>query len=160
MRRLPFDGTVKVVARAVPGQRSTSNRTQERPDVPLPRHTSLKVGDRVKAGDPVATVPPADFTALGPGLPPTVAFDTGLESVVNGGPAYESFFLHMTGAVLAQFAVRGFTPERLIVPKAERDAAPALNNRSNVDYAGVVRAFTSTGRHLFPSAHDFVLCAH
>jgi biotin carboxyl carrier protein len=135
----PFDGTVTVVRTGgPPGQAIDIESDAGRPWMFFFAHVTpiVRVGDRVKAGDLVATVPPVNFAALGPSLSPTVAFDTGLESVINGGPAYESYFLHMTEAVLAQFAARGFTPERLVVPKATRDAAPCTEyNRSDaVDY--------------------------
>jgi len=135
----PFDGTVKIARTGgPPGQAIDIESDAGKPWMFFFAHVTplVRVGDRVKAGDPVATVPPADFMALGANLPPTVAFDTGLESVINGGPAYESFFLHMTDAVLTQFAARGLTPEKLIVPKETRDAAPCTEyNRSDaVDY--------------------------
>ena len=135
----PFDGTVRIVRTGgPPGQAIDIESDAGSPWMFFFAHVTplVRVGDRVKAGDPVATVPPPDFMALGAGLRPTVAFDMGLESVINGGPAYESPFLHMTDAVLAQFAARGFTPEKLIVPKETRDAAPCTEyNRSDaVDY--------------------------
>ena len=135
----PFDGTVRIVRTGgPPGQAIDIECGAGTPWMFFFAHVSplVGVGDRVKAGDLVATVPPADFMALGPSLPPTVAFDTGLESVINGRPAYESFFLHMTDAVLTQFAARGFTAERLVVPKETRDAAPCTeyNGSDGVDY--------------------------
>ncbi len=135
----PFDGTVKIVRTGgPPGQAIDIESDAGKPWMFFFAHVTplVSIGARVKAGDLVATVPPADFMALGPNLPPTVAFDTGLESVINGGPAYESFFLHMTDAVLTQFAARGFTPDKLIVPKETRDAALCTEyNRSDaVDY--------------------------
>lgn len=137
--RAPFDGTVTVVRTGgPPGQAIDIESDAAKPWMFFFAHVTplVRVGDRVKAGDIVATVPPPNFRDLGPGLPPTVSFDTGLESVTNGVPAYESYFLHMTDAVLAQFAARGLTVEKLVVPKATRDAAPCAEyNRSDgVDY--------------------------
>lgn len=135
----PFDGTVTVVRTGgPPGQAIDIESDAGKPWMFFFAHVTplVRVGDRVQAGDLVATVPPVDFMALGASLRPTVAFDTGLESVINGGPAYESYFLHMTDAVLMQFAARGFTAEKMIVPKETRDAAPCSQyNRSDaVDY--------------------------
>jgi len=135
----PFDGTVVIVGTGgKPGSAVYIESDAGKPWQFFFAHVDplVRVGDRVRAGDPVAAVPPADALDIAYRLRPSVAFDTGLHSVKNGGPAYESYFLHMTKAVLQQFAARGFTPDKLIVPKATRDAAPCTEyNRSDAtDY--------------------------
>lgn len=135
----PFDGTVVVVRTGGPPGGSVYIESDAgKPWQFFFAHVDplVRVGDRVRAGEPVATLPPADSLEIAYRLRPSVAFDTGLHSVKNGRPAYESYFLHMTKAVLQQFAARGFTPDRLIVPKATRDAAPCTeyNRSDSTDY--------------------------
>ena len=135
----PFDGRVTSVRTGgLPGQSVYIESDAGKPWQFFFAHVTplVKEGDRVKAGDVVATFPPADAQQIGSRLRPTVAFDTGLHSVVNGRPAYETFFLHMTDAVLRHFAAQGFTPEKLIVSKETREATPCKEyNRSDAtDY--------------------------
>ncbi|MBI2141793.1 hypothetical protein HYU16_05230 [Candidatus Woesearchaeota archaeon] len=51
-------------------------------------------------------------------------FDIGLKQFGFRGQVFDSPFLHMSAAVLDEYAARGVNPENIIIPKAERDAEP------------------------------------
>ncbi|MDO9484456.1 MAG: hypothetical protein Q7K25_00120 [Actinomycetota bacterium] len=84
----------------------------------------IKDGARVKAGQAVIAWPPAGAQAFEKSDSPQARgfeFDIALVSVDG---RYESPLLHMTPAVRAAWAARGFTAANSIISKQERDAAP------------------------------------
>ncbi len=84
---------------------------------------AVKEGQRVRAGAPLATFPPANArTAIPERLgEPEANFDFSLESLDG---RYVPFTEYLTPAAAAPWSARGFTTQALTISRAERDAQP------------------------------------
>lgn len=127
----PFDGTVTAIdAETLPlGRQIRVRSTSASPWEFVFFHADalVKLGAKVKAGQPVAAWPPANAASMLGKLRPSLSFDVALVARSTKGETVESMMLHMTPAVLATYAAKGLTPANLVVPEKVRDAAPCTS---------------------------------
>lgn len=124
----PFDGTVSAIeAETLPLGRQVRIRSATASPwefVYFHADPLVKVGARVKAGQPVVAWPPANAASMVRQLRPSLSFDVALKARSDKGETFDSMMLHMTPAVLATYAAKGLTPVNLVVAEKARDAAP------------------------------------
>lgn len=108
-------------------------------------HATRKQGDRVQAGDVIATVPPKDWAqvieketgtpALNANQP--VSFDVAVEyePLFPTGVRNESYVKLLSSSLRDAYANAGYTLDGVITSKAARDADPC-NGQYNVDPVG------------------------